>query len=710
MNRFDRRRATRPVALHRLVLALTGAFPLAAIAQQNNDNIAVLPPIVVTANPLGSDLLDLVSPTSVLAGKELFRRRASTLGETLNGLPGVASSDFGPNASRPVIRGLDENRIRLLQNGVGTLDVSALSPDHAVPVDPLVVDRIEVVRGAAALMYGGSAVGGVVNSIDSRVPTAAIEGLTGRAEARLGGAAIERSGAVVLEGGDGRVALHVDGYRRITDDLSIPGYARSARLRGQSPQDEEARDKLPNSDSTSNGGAAGASVTLDHGYAGVSYSGFNTDYGTVAEEDVRIRMKSNRWDFASEFSDLGSAISKVRVRAAYTDYQHREIEDGEVGTIFNNKGWEASLEATHGAIGPLMGVVGLQLARSDFNALGDEALLPDVRTRSQAGYVYEEMPVGKLKLTFGGRVENVDIDSAGGGPEDLNVPGTSRFGDPQRRSFTPTSGALGGLYDLGRGFSAGANLSHTERAPTYNELFSNGPHVATSQYEVGDPDLSRERSNGVDAQLRWKKDKHSASVSAYYTRFANYIALYNTGNTRGSDGELNPVDVNGDGIADASGADILPEAQQRGVRARFAGLEAQGTYRAYEGRHGVVDLQAMADYIRASNVDTGQPLPRISPMHLGVGADYGFGRWGASVDIKYGAAQRRVAANELPTDDYTVVNAVFSYALPVHGATLSAFLKLNNLFDAEVREHSSVLKDIAPQGGRSAMLGIQGTF
>ncbi|MFT4174806.1 MAG: TonB-dependent receptor, partial [Rhodocyclaceae bacterium] len=691
---------------------LAAALPLAwaGLAHAQSTPDAPLAPVVVTANPLGSSLFDLVSPTSVLSGKDLLLRRGSTLGETLDGIPGVTASNFGPNASRPVIRGLDENRIKLMQNGIGTLDVSALSPDHAVPVDPLVADRIEVVRGPAALMYGGNAVGGVVNTIDNRVPSAAIEGFTGRIDARIGGAANERSAAAVLEGGDGRIALHVDGYRRITDDLSIPGDARSERRRQQSPQDDEPRDKLPNSDASSNGGAVGASVTLDHGYAGLAYSSFDSEYGTVAEEDVRIRMKSNRWEFASEATELGTVIDKVKLRAAYTDYQHREIEDGEVGTVFNNKGWEAGIEATHGKIGPMTGVVGVQFARSDFNALGDEALLPDVRTKSQAGYIYEELPLDRLRLTFGGRIENVELNSAGGGPEDVNNPGTPRFGDAQSRSFTPTSAAFGSLYDLGHGFGIAANLSHTERAPTYNELFSNGPHVATGQYEVGDAGLSREKSNALDAQLRWKSGKHSFSVGGFYTRFSNYIALYNTGNLRGADGELNPVDADDDGIADVSGEELLPEAQQRAVRARFAGLEAQGKYRVYEGGNGNVDLRAMADYVRATNVDTGEPLPRISPMHLGLGADYALGRWGASVDVKYGAAQRRVAANELPTDDYTLVGATFTYTLPVRQASLTAYLKLNNLLDAEVREHSSVLKDIAPQGGRSVMVGVQGVF
>jgi iron complex outermembrane receptor protein len=665
-----------------------------ALAQEAHTELA---PVVVTANPLGSSLLDMVTPVSVVNRKEISDRSASTLGETLEGTPGVSSSSFGPSASRPVIRGLDADRIKLMQNGVGIMDVSGLSPDHAVPIDPLIIDQIEVVRGPAALLYGGSAVGGVVNAIDNRIPQDPQTGVSGRAEARVGGAGSENSSAAVVEGGNGVLTLHADAFQRRTDDLKIPDYARSSRLRAQSPQADEARGTLPNSDSKSDGGAVGASLNFDRGYAGLSYSTYASDYGTVAEEDVRIHLKSERVDFAGELRDIGSFIEKVKLRYAHTDYEHREIEAGEVGTIFRTRGDEASIEATHAKLGSLSGVFGLQFRNADFSAQGEEALLPNIKTSSRAAYLYEEMPLDKWKFSFGGRVESADVDSAGGGPDDPNqAPGTPRFGNAQSRSFTPKSAAAGALYKFDEAWSMASNLSHTERAPSYNELFANGAHPATGQYEVGNPDLAVEKSNGLDLQLRWKSGLNSAKVGGFYTRFKNYIALYNTGNLRDADGLIDP-------------AGTLPEAQVQAVPAQFSGLEAESKHHVYEGT-GDMDLRLKADYVRANNTDTGEPLPRIAPYHLGVGFDYRLGALGAKFDVTYAGKQDRVAANELPTDAYTLVNALFTYRVRSQAPDTEVFLKLNNLLDQDIRLHTSVLKDIAPLGGRSAMLGVRVGF
>ncbi|HEY1182389.1 MAG TPA: TonB-dependent receptor [Rhodocyclaceae bacterium] len=675
-----------------LVSSLASVAP--ALAQEAHTELA---PVVVTANPLGSGLLDMVTPVSVVNRKEISERSAATLGETLEGVPGISSSNFGPNASRPVIRGLDADRIKLMQNGVGIMDVSGLSPDHAVPIDPLVIDQIEVVRGPAALLYGGSAVGGVVNAIDNRIPQDALTGISGRAEARVGGASRENSSAAVVEGGNGVLSLHVDAFQRRTEDLKIPDYARSEQRRAADPQTNEARGTLPNSNSTSDGGAVGASLNFDRGYAGLSYSTYASDYGTVAEENVRIHMKSERIDFAGELRDLGSFIEKVKLRYAHTDYQHQELESGVVGTIFRTRGDEASIEATHAKIGAMSGVFGMQFRNADFSAQGEEALLPNINTTSRAAYLYEELPWAQWKFSFGGRIERADVDSAGGGPDDPNLaPGTPRFGTAQSRAFTPKSAAAGALYKFDEVWSLSTNLSHTERAPSYNELFANGAHPATGQYEVGNADLGVEKSNGIDLQLRWKQGASSTKVGAFYTRFKDYIALYNTGNNRDEDGLIN-----------ASGS--LPEAQIKAVPARFSGLEGESKFHIYEGK-GDVDLRLKADYVRASNTDTGEPLPRIAPYHLGVGFDYRLGAFGAKFDVTYAGKQNRVAANELPTDAYTLVNAMFSYRVRSSLPDTEVFLKLNNLLNEEIRLSTSVLKDIAPLGGRSGLLGVRVGF
>ena len=681
-----------PTFAPRKILSLiTLAFGSAIITQAATAASDIeLPVIAVTANPLGVASDDMVVPVSTLSGRELSLQRESTLGETLKSIPGVSSTYFGPNASRPVIRGQDGERVRMMQNGVGILDASSLSFDHAVALDPLVIEQIDVVRGPAALLYGGSAVGGVVNAIDHRIPREAIDGVTGRAEARFGGAENQKNGAIVMDAGNGVLTLHADAYKRKTDDLDIPGYAMSRSKSEQTGEAREHKGRLVNSGSDADGGAIGASIALESGYVGMSYSTFNNKYGTVAEPDVMIDMQSDRWDFASELGNLGSIISKVKVRMAYTDYKHQELEDGEVSTTFKNRGVEGSIEATHGNIGPLNGVIGLQFHNSKFQALGEEAFVPSNRTNTRALYVYEELPLvdEDIKLTFGGRIEHAKIESRD----------NDAFGPGQSRSFTPYSFAAGALFRLDEQWSVTTNLSHNERAPSYFELFADGVHVATDQYEVGSRDLKKERSNGVDAQLRWKQNHNSFSVGAYYTRYSNFIGLFNSGVLVNEHGEANQADSE------------ITEALFSGAKADFKGFEAEGKFRVYD-KVGELDLNLRGDYVRATNRDTGDSLPRISPLKLGFGLDYRFNRFGSRLDVLRAFKQNRTDENELATDGYTLVNATLTYKLPTpQYFQLEAFAKAYNLLDQTIRDHTSILKDIAPMGGRSLLVGLRGEF
>jgi iron complex outermembrane receptor protein len=692
-----------PTRIIGLAAILAAGFPAAIRAQPAAPNLSPdsLPTVVVTANPLGSELFDLVSPTSVLDGQQLMLRQASTLGETLSREPGVSSSYFGPNASRPVIRGMDEDRIRILQDGVGMADASSLSPDHATTVDPLVMERVEVVRGPAALLYGGSAIGGVVNVLDNRIPQQAIDGMRGRFELRAGGADDGHSGAVVMEGGNGSIALHADAESRHSDDLRIPGFTRSDRQRRiDDPDQEQPRSRLPNSAAEGAGGALGASLTLDHGYVGASVADFNTQYGTVAEPQVRIDMHSRNGNIAGELRDLDGFIQDIRFKFGNTDYSHQEIDAGVVGTTFTNKGNELRLEATHSELGPFKGAFGLQLGRTDFSALGDEAMVPQVTTDSSAVFAFEEAALGSFKLNVGGRLERTRLDSAGGGPADPGS-GLPRFGNAREVAYSTRSGAFGGIWAMALAWSLAANLSHTERAPTFSELFAHGPHPATGQYVVGNAGLDRERSNGLDLQLRWRSGTDSVSIGVFATRFSSYISTGSTGNTRGGDGELNPADGDGDGIADGSGAEILPEAATRQVAAEFSGFEAQGRFRLLDSAGQTLELSLRGDYVRARNRDTGEPLPRIPPLRLGAGLDWQLGAWAASADLTRVSRQGRIAANELPTDAYTLADLALTRRIDFKPVVLEAFVKVNNLLNHEARVHSSVLKDIAPLPGRA---------
>jgi len=657
------------------------AQSVAAESSGKPESVSIQAPgVPVTGNPLGVGSDELVTPVAVLNGRELSLRRESTLGETLNSIPGVSSSYFGPNASRPIIRGLDSERVRIMQNGVGILDASSLSFDHAVAVDPLIVEQIDVVRGPAALLYGGSAMGGVVNAIDHRIPKEAIDGVTGRSEVRFGGADDQKNGAVVMDAGNGMLTVHADAYGRKTNDLEIPGFARTSALRaaGADPAVDK-RGRLVNSSAKADGGALGASLQFEKGYAGLSFSTFNNNYGTVAEPGVRIDQNSDRWDFASEFKDLGNVINRVKVRLAHTDYVHQELEGGEVGTTFKNRGLEGSVEAGHAKIGNMSGVVGLQFQNSDFQALGAEAFVPKNTTDSKAVYIYEELPLDKLKFTFGGRLENAKLDSDGG----------ANFGAATSKSFNPKSAATGALFSLNDNWSIASNLSHNERAPSYFELFANGPHIASGQFERGNTNLDIERANGIDAQLRWKSGHDSFNIGSYYTRFSNFISLQN-------DPSLDDPTEN------------LRGAQFIAVPAVFKGIEGDGKFRVYEDT-GKLDLLLRGDYVRATNRDTGEPLPRISPLKLGFGLNYQLNRFGSRVDVLRAFKQDRNADNETTTDGYTSVNATITYLIPA-SFHLEAFAKGYNLLDQEIREHSSFLKDIAPLGGRSVLVGLRGEF
>ena len=671
-------RRLRRLRLTPLATALLIASPAYALELQ---------PQVITGNPLGSS--QLASPTTVLEGDDLTLQQQGSLGETLNKQPGVSSSYFGPGASRPIIRGLDGDRIRILRNGVGALDASSLSYDHAVPLDPVNVERIEIVRGPAALLYGGNAIGGVVNTFDNRIPTAAIDGIHGAGELRYSGADTTRSSAGKLEAGDGTFALHLDASAREFNDLKIPGEARS-RHAPQSDDDDNKKGRLGNSSGRQDGGAVGGSYTWDDGYAGLSYSTYDANYGSPAEQDVRIRMKQDHYAFASEIRNLQGPFSSLKLNAGYTDYEHREIEGGEVGTTFKNKGYEARVEARHLPLGPLNGVVGAQVNRNEFSALGEEAFVPQTDTNSGALFVLEELQAtDRLKLSLGGRLEHTVVDPDAKGNERFSAADTSK-------SFTATSLSSGAVFTLTPIWSLAATLGYTERAPTFYELYANGAHVATGTYEVGDANLSKEKAVSSDLALRYDNGTHKGSFGVFYSHFSNYIGLLGTGRT-----------LNDEGQPDAHG---IPEYTYSGVRARFTGFEAKDHWTLGESAYGKFALELSGDYTRATNLDTGEALPRIAPLRLGSGLLWELDRWQARVDIEHASDQGRVPANESGTDGYTTLGASAGYHFDVGRSQWLAFVKGDNLTNQTVRYASSILRDIAPAPGRGVEFGLRTTF
>ena len=646
-----------------LTAALCSLVAAPVFAQSSGAN-----EIVITGNPLGRE----VAPASVgsLGSADLRERGQGSLGETLTDLPGVSSTYFGPQASRPIVRGLDGDRVRLLSNSSASQDVSALSYDHAVPTDVLSADRIEVLRGPAALLYGGSAMGGVVNVLDNRIPREAITGVQGRVQLQGASGNRERSGAALLETGNGTQAWHVDAFERRSDDVRVPN----------------ALGRIPNSDSITRGGALGFSHFGEGSRLGLSASTWRSDYGTVAEDHTRIGMRSDKLAFEGEWRQPWAGWQSLRLQAGVSDYSHTEFENGVPGTVFSKRGQDLRLEARHQPLGPLEGVVGLQWDDGRFKADGQEAYVPYSRTRSQALFALEEWRTGWGQLQAGARIEQVAVRSDGS-----PVPADFAVGE---RRFNPASASLGGHYRLASDWLFRGQLAHSERAPSDAELFANGPHLATHTWETGSTRLGLEKSNSIELGLERRSTLHPIKLSVYDSRFSNFIGLMAV-----------PGSLKGD--------DALPEYAYTGVRARLHGWEANGQSRVWQGA-GTLDLLWRVDRVVAENLSTGEPLPRIAPWRAGLSGVYRLDAWQARLGFDHAGAQRRVPAGTEPTAAYTLWHASVGYRQKVDVGTVHWFARLDNLSNALAYSATSILTSTVPGRvplpGRSLKLGLQWQF
>jgi len=638
--------------------------------------------IVVTASPLRRTASQVAQPLSILDGTALVQRRQPTLGETLKSLPGVTSTYYGPGASRPIIRGLGGDRVRILENGLVTLDASAASDDHAVTIDPLSVERVEVLRGPSALRYGPNAVGGVVNTFDGRVPSQRRDGmLAGSVELRGASVNDQFAGAAVIDGGYGPLAYRFTGFGLTAGDVDIPGAARSARLRRAEPRptSDEARDTLPNSAVDTSGFSAGMSWVGDRFYLGAAPSLFRTDYGVVSEEDVTIDLAQNRLDLAGAVFDPTDFLLSIDGRMRLVDYHHTELEGAEVGTRFENQGYDLRLEAVHRRLGLMDGAFGVQSYRADFTANGDEAFLPPTLTRAQSFFVIEDVDLDPFTIQAGARFDYTSVESEGG----------PRFGSARDRSFANVSGALGLVYALAHEHFASLNVAYTERPPNLEELFANGPHIALFRYEIGDPDLDTERSVGLNLGYDKPEGRVVWSVNGFYNRFWDFITLMPTGRVR----------------------DELSVEVFRAVPAHFAGGEVEVGWHLIDGPIHRLHLIGRTDYTWAENRDSGDELPRIPPLRFGGSVLYGWDRFEAQLDVMRALDQRRVPDDTFPTDGYTMLDLDLAYTFaPVGPTTPMLFLRASNLLDEEARDATSFLKDLAPMPGRNVTGGVRVTF
>lgn len=680
--------ARRPAAPLSFVIGLLGAAATPAQAQTES------PPeeLVVTGVPHERAPGELAQSVTVVTGDELDRTRAATLGETLANQVGVSSSYFGAGASRPIIRGLAGARVQMLEDGLDTMDAATISDDHAVTVEPLVADQIEIFRGPTTLLYGSGAVGGVVNTVTTRIPAVApADGLEGAFEVRGDTAAAARNAAVRLDGGGSRFAWHFDAGRRESDDYNIPGYAHADVDAGNADADD-VFGVLENSAAESDSAAFGASWLGADGFLGLGISTFDTLYGLPGhshehgdeegeegehheEEAVRIDLEQRRLDLRGGWDGLSGAIEGVNVRLGVNDYEHVELEGDAVGTRFTNDATELRLELLHRPLGKWTGAFGVQVGDREFAALGEEAFVPPVDTASVGVFLVEQIELASWDLSFGGRVESIEHTPS----NDLAV-----FDD------NATSFSFGGVRPFGNGYSFAATLALSDRLPVAEELYSDGPHLATGVVQIGDASLTKETARHVDIGLRGELDAVTWSVATFATRYDDFIYLADTG------------------VVDD--VEELPIFAYRQADADFTGFEAELLVPLLAEGPRRVDLRLFADYVRGE-LASGEPLPRLPPLRYGGRFEYGDERLLVGLEATRYDEQDEVAPFETETAGYMLLNADLRWRLlGVSGMELELFMNASNLGDEEARKHTSFVKDIAPLPGRNYALGVRSRF
>jgi iron complex outermembrane recepter protein len=623
--------------------------------------------IVVLGTPRRQSADELAQSVTVLRGEALERAQSVNLGETLSAELGVNSSFFGAGASRPVVRGLAGSRVRTMEDGIDAMDVSTISVDHAVGIDPLAAEQIEIFRGPTTLLYGSGAVGGVINTITRRIPETVPDGrLNGAFELRGDSALGERTGAVRLDGGDSRVAWHVDGLRRDTDDYEIPGPAVAGS--------DEHPGTLPNSDLTTTSGAAGASWIGDSSYFGASVSTFQTNYGSPIEEDVRVDLDQTRIDLKGGWMGFSGAVEGVTFRFGHNDYEHAELEGGETGTIFQNQGSEARVDVLASPIGEWAGVFGVQLQERQFEAIGEESFVPPVDTTNVGLFTVQQRDLGAWNLALGGRIEDQRQEPTADGLSDMSDTATS------------LSAAATRNFEHSRAFVL--NVAVAERLPVAEELFANGAHIASGTFEIGDPTLGEETSHHVDIGVRKTEGKQTWALTAFFTSFADFIYQQATGE---DDAE--------------SGLPIFVFAQQG---ADFHGVEAEFSSVLAQMSRGELDLRIFGDYT-IGKLDSGEHVPRMPPLRYGARIQFHNERLLTGLEATRYDEQTRIGAFETPTDGYTMVNADVGWAATKNHA-LHLFVRATNLLDDDARRSTSLVKDVAPLPGRGVAVGVRASF
>ena len=654
------------------------AFTLGTNAQTSDS----LEEIVVTAHPLSNE--GLAQSITVLSGDELNEKLQGSIGETVAREPGVTSAGYGTAVGRPVIRGLGTTRVKTTQDRIDTLDVSVTSGDHAVAVEPFLAESVEILKGASTLLYGSGAIGGVVNVETGRIASSLTdEDFAGKVELR---AADNGDATNVAARFDGKfsdsIYWHVDGFVRDADEFDIPGFGESAALRATGGgEGGETEGILTNSQSESEGGAVGLSFVDEKGFVGFSVSAIESQYGILGEPEELpfLDLEQTRFDVEGQLNNPFSGINSVNFRLGANDYEHAEIiPDEGVVTLFENDAVEARLLFNHQAISGFTGAFGLQFNDRDFSAVGDEAFISPTQTDDIGIFWAVERSYSNFGLELGLRFDDVDYDSSIAG---------------QDRSFSTSSASVGLILPITDSFTFDVLFDFSSRAPSIEELFSNGPHLATGTFEIGDPNLDEEEGFSFTLTANYHTSIFDFSASVYQTEFNDFI--YEVAN-----GEINeefdlPVFL------------FLQE------DASVVGFDAKADITLSSTGNSDLKLSALFDTVDAELDQTqlgNLNIPRIPATRYGLGLAWASDAWNANVKYLRVEDQNDTTEFELPTDSYDDLSIFINRGINLQGTDLELFLHGRNLTDDEQRNHTSIVKDIAPAPGRTFEVGVRLNF
>ncbi len=644
--------------------------------------------VITIGSPIHNDEDKIIRGISVLSGDKLKEKSAATIGETLKGELGISASSFGPGVGIPVIRGQSATRVKVMQDSLDTLDASASSPDHAAGSEPLLAERIEVLRGPSTLRYGNGAIGGVVNIVDNRIPARMPERLEGGMELRNSGVNNGNNAVFKLDGGSGQFAWHLDGLYRSTNNLNIKGPALHAHEEDVHDGEEEETTIgfVDNTNSRTQSATAGFSWVGDEGFVGLSVSRLANNYGIPPgahehhedgdnavdgldehdEETVRIDLKQTRYDLKGEFENPMAGFQKISFRVGHNDYEHVELEGGETGTRFTNDAWESRVELVHNPLNDWQGALGLQMLQRDFAAIGDEAFIPESNIRNYGAFVVEDWDKGDWHVELGLRTERQDI-------EPVNQSSVSH------NTFT-SSGSVQWLFAEDQHLSF--SLTRAERAPSVEELFSNGAHLATNQFIVGDSGLDTENSTNYELGYHYHSDT-SFKLFVFYNDIGDFIFAQNSG-----------IEF-----------DELPLFEYRQQDATFQGVETELSVPLNDR----FNLTVFGDCVRAEFVNGGD-VPRITPVRYGSQLEYRDNELSANLRWTRVQDQNHPGEAEEATEGYDRVDATISYLVSRADTSYTLFLHGGNLLNQEIRNATSFLREAAPEAGRNIELGVRLTF